>query len=286
MEFTSIEANPSKPFYLMPLGDLQWTGDRGVTAIDLLKRRIDVGLRLGAKFVGLGDYIDFMSPSNRKAYEAMHKYDSTEDAIEDTALNLVLDLYHKILKPTKGHWLGLLEGHHFMEMQDGTTTDQRLAGLLETDFLGSCAMGRINFKGLGDVIFWAHHGRGSGQLVSAPLNRLERLANYWQADIFLMGHMTKMPTAPIERVFASWSGSLPHLRYRKIMLVGCGGFSKGYMERSKRGRVPRGSYVEAGMLAPTSLGNPLIKIEPLQPRRETAPGVYQKIFEPNITVEI
>jgi hypothetical protein len=53
-------------------------------------------------------------------------------------------------------------------------------------------------------------------------------------------------------------------------LVGAGGFSKGYMERTQNGKVPRGSYVEAGMMRPVVLGNPLVFI---------TPNIYDKVKE-------
>lgn len=285
MEFVSYDVKKKGPFKLMPLGDIQWTGFKGSTALELLRRRIDYGLEQDAMFLGLGDYIDFMSPSNRARLAAASLYDNAKDVIEAAALDLTYELFEKILKPTKGRWLGLLEGHHMSELQDGTTTDQLLAELLGTAFLGTTVMGRIRFPAQGDVTFWATHGQGGGGRAAAPLTKLETMSNYWDANLFLIGHMTKLATAPIERVYASWYGQVPHLQHRKIMLVGCGGFSKGYVEHSKQGKVPRGTYVEQKMLVPTSLGNPLIRVTPVFVNRDTG-GVKHRVWEPDVTVEL
>lgn len=216
--------------------------------------------------IGLGDYIDTFSPSNRQRLRAAALYDSAEDVIDEKGLDLTLELYQEYLKPLKGRVLGLLHGHHYMLLKTGETTDQRLCQLLDTRFLGTSAFLRLQFV-LGsrrsNVTIWAHHGCGSGMKAHAPLNKLENIAPYWDADVFLIGHMTKMATAPVNRVAPRWHGhGAPDLVHRKIMLVGCGGFSKGYVERAKQGRVPQGGYVEQRMLNPAALGAPIIRITP------------------------
>lgn len=257
-----------EPVIIAPIGDIQFAGARGPTARDLLKRHIDRCMELNAWFVGLGDYIDFMSPSNRQRLKAAALYDTAEDVIDDKAIDLTLELYQDYLKPTKGRWLGMLHGHHFATLKTGETTDQRLCQLLNTTFLGTAAFIRLVFEiansyGRYNITIWAHHGCGGGMKTAAPLNKLENIAPYWDADIFLLGHMTKMATAPVNRISPRWHGrGAPDLVHRKIMLVGCGGFSKGYVEKARQGRVPMGGYVEQKMLNPASLGAPIIRIEP------------------------
>lgn len=257
--------------------------------MDLLRRRLDRGLELGGYFLGLGDYIDFLSPSNRQRLRSAALYDTAEDIIDEKALELVHDLYETALKPTKGRWLGLLEGHHFTQLKAGDTTDQRLCQLLDTQFLGTTAFIRLRFSfgkvSQGEITILATHGCGSGQTPAAPLTKLTSWANYWDANVFIIGHMTKMASAPINRVFASWHGKTPHLYHKKIMLVGAGGFAKGYIERSKQGQVPRGGYVEQGMMNPATLGSPIIRINPtIDEKRED--GVRQRLWAPDITVEL
>jgi hypothetical protein len=227
-----------------------------------------------------------MSPSNRARRRGAGFYDYTEDGIDDHAINLNYELFEKVLKPTKGRWIGLLAGHHFTELASQDTSDMRLAEMLDTVFLGDTVYGRVTFKGLGDVVFWASHGCGSGTRTSAPLNKLETLANYWEADVFFMGHMSKMAASPLNRVYSSWRGSVPHLLHKKILLVGCGGFAKGYMERYRRGKIPSSSYVEKGLMNPATLGNPLVSIFPTLNSRETAEKVRQRLFEPEVIVEL
>lgn len=287
------------PIVIAPIGDIQWAGKRGPTAKDILKEHIARCLDLDALFVGLGDYTDFMSPSNRQRMRAAALYDTAEDVVDDKALDLVLELYEDYLKPTKGRWAGLVHGHHYHQLKTGETTDQRLCQLLDTTFLGTSAYIRLNFvtrdrtkdrpsQAFTTTLF-VHHGAGGGQKVTAPLLKLENLLPYWDADIFMLGHMTKQASAPIPRITPRWVGrGAPDLIHRRIYIIGCGGFAKGYAERAMQGRVPMGGYVEQKMLNPTSLGAPIIRITPkLAFKNERHRGGREtQTWSPEIRVEL
>lgn len=302
MELVTFEVpfrqRDKKPVVIAPLGDLQWAGKRGPTAKEMLREYIDRTLELDAYYLGLGDYTDFLSPSNRQRLKAAALYDTAEDVIDDKALELVLELYQEYLKPTKGRWLGMLHGHHFATLRTGETTDQRLCGLLNTRFLGTSAFIRLQFKQgtrsdsqqSENVIIWAHHGCGGGSTPGAPLNKLRDAALGFDADIYIMGHTTKQPAVPLNRIKPRWHGkSAPDLVHKKVLLVNSGGFSKGYVEGSKQGRVPMGGYVEQRMLNPASLGAPIIRIEPHRSDTgdsRTPANPRHRAWAPRISVEI
>lgn len=286
-----------KPVVIAPIGDIQWSGKRGGTALDHLRRHIDACLKQDAFFVGLGDFTDFASPSNRQRLRAAALYDSAEDVIDDKALDLTLELYDLALRPTKGRWLGLVHGHHYANLKTGETTDQRLCQLLDATFLGTSAYIRLMFR-YGKhmrlpVVLWVHHGCGGGMKAAAPLNKLENIAPYWDADVFMVGHMTKSASAPLNRIIPRWSGrGAPRLTHKKIMLVGCGGFHKGYIEGHLQGRVPMGSYVEQRMLNPATIGAPIVKITPKfdyslkSGATALREGVKNGVWSPEVTVEL
>lgn len=277
---------PWAPLVVAPLGDIQWNGDANEIALDALKRHIAAAVAKNAWFIGLGDYIDFASPSNRAKLAAADLYDGPLKTLDDVAHRLVDEVYD-ILKPTKGRWLGLLEGHHFYQFRSGMTTDMKLAEMLGTKFLGTSAYVALSFakhhETHGTTVtsyIWAHHGRGSGK-AHAPIMKLENLAPYWDADVFLIGHMTKLATAPLNRIYPSFVGKIGKLRHKRISLVGTGGWSKGYMEGATQGAVPRGGYVERGMMNPVCLGAPLIYFMPHRTSNKHANETTV-----NITVEL
>jgi hypothetical protein len=289
------------PITIAPIGDIQWAGKRQASNIALshLKDHIARAMDRKAWFIGMGDYLDFASPSNRQRLKGAALYDTAEQVIEDKALEMVLELYDEILKPTKGRWLGMLEGHHFSVLTSGETTDHRLCQMLEAPFAGtSCFIG-IQFpvpNGNHYVYnIWAHHGAGGGQKAHAPIMKLESAATYWDADLMLIGHMTKVAVAPLKRIRPEWRGPLPSLQERTIHVVGTGGWMKGYPERAAVGRFPRGGYVEQKMLNPVVLGAPFITVTPKvswinggasSPRRVRAGLPARRLWMPEVVVEV
>lgn len=254
------------PFLLMPVGDVQYAGRDDSVAMGMLKRHIEWGVKEGAYFLGMGDYIDWLSPSNRQRLQTAALYDTAMKVADEAAERLVDELYEKALKPSKGRWLGMLEGHHFHEFRDGTTSDQLLADRLGARFLGTSGYVRLVFHygtRRGPVLIWCHHGAGGGGREASVLNKLDQLPARFAGDIFLMGHHHKKGNAPIDYVmpvFDQRGG--PHLQYRTKILAGTGGFLKGYIAGNRHGRVPRGNYVEQKMLPPVSLGGVLVRIRP------------------------
>lgn len=253
-------------FTLIPLGDIQYDGSDKSTALTLLKNTIKQGIEEKAYFLGMGDYTDFLSPSNRKRLRGAELYDTAGDVIERTGEKLIEEVFD-LLRPTAGRWIGMLEGHHFQEFADGSTSDMRLAKLLRTRHLGSSAYIGLSFnRGKSRLLvnLWATHGCGNGQNPGAPLTKLNGIISSFEADVYLMGHMTKMAHAPTPRLYPSWGGKEPDVHHRDLHLVGTGGYSRAYQVGAKTGQVPRGSYVEQGMMKPVVLGSPIIRIKPFR----------------------
>jgi hypothetical protein len=258
MELTtfSIPKNLER-LVIAPLGDIQWSGHNGPTAKDSLKRHIDRALKMDAYFVGMGDYIEFMSPSNRAAIKSKGLYDTAMSMIEEKALQLMEEVYDEFLKPTTGRWLGLVEGHHMYE-GGGWTTDERLADKLKTSFLGTSAYIRIPSI---DLVLWVHHGVGAGTLPGTGLNRLYHVQGTQQgADVYLMGHNTKLASAAIGRTFPTWGkrSSEHELNHRNVQVVNTGGFAKALTVGSRQGTIKRGGYAEQGLMNPSPIRAPFV----------------------------
>lgn len=266
---------PWKPLRLVPLGDMQ-VGAEGFNA-SRFGRFIDNALQRDSYFIGMGDYSDFLSPSNRRFLANAGLYDTAQQLIEEWHLTQ-LEGIKEMLKATKGRWLGLLQGHHYYEFDPMTTTDTELARYLDAPYLGDCAMVRVSFaKGnpthpasLSKVI-WAHHGAGGGVSAASALTKLERYAGYVDADVLLMGHQSKLGYLPKPRFGMSASrGRLggkerhgtPRLVNRTQHLIATGAWMEGYhVGTPKRGR-PQGSYVEKSMMVPAALGGMAVIFEP------------------------
>lgn len=275
---------PWEPLKIMPIGDIQYAGPGGSCDLDKLARHIQWGVEQGCYFIGMGDYVDFPSPSNRRKLLEAGLYDTAEDVIDRAATMLEDELFDYALKPSVGRWIGMLEGHHWYPHLDGTTSDTRLARKLGATFLGNSAMIRLTFRkdheGMNCVI-WCHHGHGSGMTVGAGLNKLEKLSSYFGADIMLMGHYHRLSAAPIDRIEVTSRGT-PHLYHKTRLLVQTGSWMKGWLEGGERGGRAQGGYPEKGMMAPLALGGALITVEPKTIRR----GRDTKVNIPDLRVSL
>lgn len=247
---------------IMALGDIQ----AGSETCDLqrLARHIKWGLDHDAYFFGMGDYTDFLSPSNRARLKAAALYDTAQKLIDewhDKHLNDLKD----VLAPTRGRWIGLLEGHHYHEFSDGGTSDTKLAEWLGAPFLGTSAIMRLQFmkdtKTQVTAHVWAHHGEGSGATLASPFNKLEKISGAIDADVFLMGHYHRAGVVLSDKLYVA-GGAEPKLRHRTRALVATGSFLRGYQQGSRVSGRPGGHYVEKGLMTPTALGNVLVTLRP------------------------
>ena len=259
---------PMKEVRIMPISDIQY-GAQGCD-VDRLKRHIKWGVDNDFYFIGLGDYLDVMSPSNRRKWVEAGFYDSVKEAMDDKIGESLKEL-QRVLKPSIGRWLGMLTGHHMYEFGDGTTSDTRLASFLQTKFMGDgAAVSILQFKhptahlnrALAKI--WFHHGRGSSRIAGGSLRMLDYISNSFFADVYLMGHQHKKETAkkPWIDYDVGPNGEI-HWRARNRVLATTGGFLKGYeMNTHDPKGLPAASYVEKAMLTPTALGGVTIYIRP------------------------
>lgn len=270
---------PWKPTHIIPLGDIQWAG-KNHYSVSLSKLQANIARALEYEkqgdtvlFLGMGDYIDFMSPSNRARLQAADLYDTALDIIDQKALELTKELYDLALRRTKGRWIGLVEGHHFRQLSTGATTDMELCEMLGTAFLGTSAVVRVVFRHKDGyqipASLWVHHGAGGGQTSYYPLARLEKVAADWEGiDVFLMGHTVKQGAMPKNRIRPRFNRrGDPDLTHRSVYFVGTGGYSKCYAESAMQGRVPRGGYAEKGMMSASVMGSPIVHLIPQRHHR-------------------
>jgi len=268
------------PVTICPIGDIQWGGDRKDLVADRLVAHITRCLELpNPLFVGMGDYIDFASPSNREALKQARIYDTARKVLDDATKKLVHEVFDNFLAPTRGKWLGLVEGHHHYRLLDGRHSDQYLCELLAAPWLTELGIVNVQWKdkthtqSINIVVF---HGDGQSVFPHGPLVKTFRVSPHWDADVILMGHQTRKAAANydfVKPIFTNGVGRLDHLTRH---LIGTGGWSKGYV-------AGRPTYVSKEMYPPVALGQPIIHVRPAW-HRPSGGGPQQ--WESNITVEV
>ena len=240
-----------EPFTIVPVGDVQLMDSRipeyatwaKKAFVDYMKRVQDT--HPNPYYIGMGDYIDFMSPSNRESFKKAKIYDSSRHWIEEAG-RILTDQFLELMEPfnTAGRWLGILSGHHYVEFSDGTNSDQIIARELEAPYLGVCGhislrIRRKGAKTVGHVNVWAHHGSGSRRYPASKL--LNDVVPYWpEADLYLMGHMHEADAARVNRMVIRGTEVVDH----NALAVVTGGWLKGYVEGVS-------GYVEAASMRPS-----------------------------------
>jgi len=250
-----------EPIYLIPFGDIH--RDSPLCAVDRWMEFLDwARSKKNAYFLGMGDYHDFSSTSERTILSNDALHESTQRTIENVhAWNTAK--FAKEIEFMRGKIVGLLEGNHYGVFPNGTTTTQRLADLLGTCYLGVLSYFRLTLKGHGtttnSVDVYAHHGRGAARLIGGSLNKVQQMGESAEADILLMGHDHKKSAAiyPRMRLSENSHGKL-EVKQRKIIVARTGSFLKGLVDGEA-------SYIADMAGSPTDLG--VVKIE-MTPKRE------------------
>jgi hypothetical protein len=224
-------------------------------------------------FLGMGDYTEFASATERKALSIASAtlHDEQNYKIEVMARK-VTDRVVADLSFMKGRILGLLEGNHTYIFPDGTTITQKLCERLECQYLGAAAFVRLSVERSGSqrtaLDIYAHHGLGAARLVGGSLNRVQYLAEMAEADIYLMGHDHRRGIAMGSRMKLT-DGTAVGLRVkeRRQLYIRTGSFVKAYEAGTP-------SYVSRKALNPADLGVVRVLIEPkrVRVRRKDMPG--------------
>lgn len=246
---------PWEPVWVYGVGDLQ-LGSQGCVPHyfieDMEEAREDKAL-----LIGMGDLVDYVRPTMRKLIRATEADTEMESALTERAIAYENQV-HMMIEGTD--WLGMLAGHHYWDHGGGVTSDTKLADAMGCPFLGDAARIRLIFKEgrrEASVVIRAWHGEGSGGFSSA-INKLNKQAAHWDADIILMGHYSQLGAHKFHRLFDEKGES-----YAKDVTLGLtGGYQKGYVDGLQIDGRAQGTYVEKRGLNPVSLGCLRLRLTP------------------------
>ncbi len=253
-----------EPIYLFPFGDVHRSSpmcsdERWLAYCDWAAQKKN------AYFLGMGDYDDLASTTERVILTDKKLHESTQEVLEELYVKHTKNLVKEITF-MKGKLIGLIEGNHCAVFRSGITSTQRMADMLNCKYLGVSAFIRLVFQysTMNTAIdIWAHHGKGAARLIGGSINRVQQMGEAAEADIYLMAHDHKKAVGMTTKLRLSKNNNgLPHLNHRKQLYIRTGSFLRGYED----GRV---SYVADGAMNPTDLG--VVKIE-MTPQRTWKEG--------------
>jgi hypothetical protein len=263
-----IEAEIGKPFKFIPFGDIHRDSD--MHADNHWNEFLSYAkAQKNALFLGMGDYTDGVSTSERIVLNDQGLHDTTRTTLQNVYKGVTKTLVNE-LSFMRGRMIGMLGGNHYFQFNDGDTTDHILAAALNTKFLGVCSFIRlsIRFKGKPDkrqsLDIFAHHGKGGGGSVGGTFNTIEKMTTTAVADFYLMGHDHKrgcIPSTPRLQLTNGGSKGELNVKERTPWIGRTGSFLKAY----ENGRI---SYNVDAARSPASLGWIEFEITPYRCRKD------------------
>jgi len=175
----------------------------------------------------MGDYLECIANPLDPRYDP---------AVNDNLIDNHMEVIRKALEPIKDKILCLLTGNHEYRLHSNGYGDpaKRLSRELEIPYAGfSCVikikvMPKTHERSL---LIYAHHGWSAGRKTGNCINNVENLAQYWDADVYLVGHSHKLWAT--RQVKIGWGGE------RKVIFGNTGTFletcswqTTGYGERA------------------------------------------------------
>lgn len=248
-----------EPIYLIPFGDVH--RDSPMCHVDKWHEFLDwAKTKERAIFLGMGDYVDLASTSERRMLHSKDLHESTLTTL-DNIYKKHSDKFVKEIEFMRGNIIGFIEGNHYAELGNGTTTTQRMADALNTKYLGVMSVIRLTFKygqksTAVDIV--AHHGRGAGRMLGSSLNGVQKMAETVHGNIYLQGDDHRKLVGMTTKLQVENNDGKIGLRHVKQIFLRTGSFLKGHEDG-------KASYIVDANLSPTDLG--VVKVE-LTPRRE------------------
>jgi hypothetical protein len=247
---------------LIPFGDVH--RDSPMCHVEKWKEFLDWGKsKKNCIFLGMGDYNDLASTSERALLGNKLLHESTQETLEGL-YKRKSDEFVKEISFMRGKLIGLIEGNHYAELSNGTTSTQRMCDALNVKYLGVMSIIRLAFnygRQRTSVDIVAHHGRGAGRMLGGSLNGVQKMAETVHANIYLQGDDHRKlvgMTTKLEITSSRSNVGGINLLHKKQLFLRTGSFLKGHEDG-------RASYIVDANLNPTDLG--VVKIE-MTPKRE------------------
>ncbi len=268
----------NKPINLYVFGDVHrfakgCAEEKWLEFLDIAKKDTN------ALFLGMGDYDDLASQSERVILINPGLHDDTRWSVDDV-YDYRVKQFQEEIKFMKYGLIGLLEGNHYgVYSTGGMTTTQKLCENLRCRYLGVNAFIRLSFicgSKRNAIDIFAHHGKGAARLIGSDLNTVEQMVANAEADIYLMGHSHQRNAGKVNRLHLQHGGDGLILKDKTMLLARTGSFLRGYMPDHQ-------SYVVKGAMKPSDIG--YLKII-LTPTREARLNNKTRKTEDHLTIKI
>jgi len=192
---------------IVPIGDVHYGSEN--CSIKRFKETLQYVLNTdNCYMIGMGDYLDSIVPSDKRYDPSKKKFMFIDELIRDMM---------KMLKPLadEGKIIALLTGNHEYTLHKTGHGDPTLRFCIELGkedkpipyggYSSFIRLGLLNntykVKGL---VLYVHHGWSAGRKTGAVINNVENLAQYYDADVYLVAHSHKLWGTREVRI--TWAG--------------------------------------------------------------------------------
>ncbi len=271
MHLTKVEIEVdslSDPRRLWPIADIHLM-TRGCHEDLLMENVKRIQEDDSANWLGLGDMADLISYQDVRRFDPEMIRESDFKAVLVAAGTNAVKRLDATLWPIAHKCIGLGEGNHEdkferrFEQHVIRSLLDRWNDRLERDgsawrvpFLGYCAFLDLTFRRKRKSVKFricTHHGAGYAQTKGGKLNRLVRFMQYFEADLYLMGHVHTVTDDSVVQITAD--EACEHLTHKSRTGAICGTYLRTYVEGA-------GGYGERAMFEPAVLGTPIVTILP------------------------
>lgn len=245
---------PEKVGYVIPIGDLHFSD----SAFQDLSYK---------KLLGYRDWV-IQTPNTRVVlggdmFNVATRGSVTSPFGQRMNMNEEMNEIVEILSPIKKQIAGAIEGNHEFRALDymDLSPTQILCGKLDIPYMGisgviAFKVGRKRSLAGGqwhqNYYIYFHHTTGGGNTIGGGLNRVEKLGNIIEGvDCYCGFHNHKLSTS--RSIIYRPNPNSKKIDERAITYLTCGG----YLQYD-------GSYAEKGMLRPTKLGSPRIRLDAMK----------------------
>lgn len=256
-EYTIPCNSRSNWFVLVPIGDLH-AGIKNFAENDLREVIEYVRKTPNAYWLGMGDYAEFINYTDKR-FDPYNISDWCMDSLDNLAQKQA-EYICGLFEPIKNKCIGLIEGNHeeTIRLKYHFSVVDYMASMMKTVNLTDCSWIRLKFKrepqGVRNVIVFAAHGSSAAIKLGGKINKITDIGNFFEADIYLMGHVHDRTSAYRPRLYITDKGE-PRIYDRQKLFVLTGTFFKTYQEFTR-------SYGAKKLYPPTPMGVEKIRIEP------------------------
>lgn|GEM_PF-1538929 len=257
-----IDYSPDKPIKIVAFSDLHI--GHAEHSLKYLRKFLQPHLEdPNTYFLGLGDHIDCIIPSDLKRFDmtTIHP-DMRQDLRAGALLDLQVEEFCRVFEPIRDRIIGLTMGNHEANIlrRYGTDCHARICDRLRVENLGYSflmvlVLRMANPRGrVRTVRLFGHHGwGGASRTQGGQVTKFARAMEQWDADVYLFGHSHDLWSKTIPRVGVNNRGKVVH---RDIIVANTGTFKK------TLNQLPIPSWEETKGFPPRMLGGVVLEIQP------------------------